>query len=214
MDSISYRHVFGNVFFSVRIINSKHLWCQYLKTVLKLSLKAQNKNFFEKSIARKVTNESWLGNIDSRSNHWFIFISLFFLPMAQEVFHVLLFRMTQSFTWQFHGDIQMKTHNSASTSLFGHQSLEGITVWIRSFLKLWELNSCSKPIIKNERNSWTGSKGSDIDNRWCIVVGEFLILFVLLLLFASTQISMIFQSCSLSYLDQSQSFISLWVPCW
>ena len=119
-----------------------------------------------------------------------------------------------AFPHDFHGNIQMKTHNSASTSLFGHQSLEGITVWIRSFLKLWELNSCSKPIIKNERNSWTGSKGSDIDNRWCIVVGEFLILFVLLLQFASTQIWMIFQSCSLSYLDQSQSFISLWVPCW
>ena len=52
----------------------------------KLCLKAKNKSFFEKSIARKLTNESWLGNIDSRSNHLFIFISLFVLPMAQEGF--------------------------------------------------------------------------------------------------------------------------------
>ena len=51
-----------------------------------LCLKAKNKSFFEKSIARKLTNESWLGNIDSRSNHLFIFISLFVLPMAQEGF--------------------------------------------------------------------------------------------------------------------------------
>ena len=51
----------------------------------KLCLKAENKSFFKKSIARKITNESWLGNIDSRSNHLFIFISLFFLPMAQEL---------------------------------------------------------------------------------------------------------------------------------
>ena len=75
--------------FSVRAIlydsyNMSHKWW-LIENDKKLCLKAKNKSFFEKSIARKLTNESWLGNIDSRSNHLFIFISLFFLPMAQEL---------------------------------------------------------------------------------------------------------------------------------
>ena len=76
--------LFSIIFSSHNSYNMSHmLW--FIENDKKLCLKAKNKSFFEKSIARKLTNESWLGNIDSRSNHLFILISLFFLPMAQEL---------------------------------------------------------------------------------------------------------------------------------
>ena len=88
VDSISFRLVFRHIFESW-LIQYESYYMSHIKWLIendkKLCLKAKNKSFFEKSIARKLTNESWLGNIDSRSNHLFIFISLFFLPMAQEL---------------------------------------------------------------------------------------------------------------------------------
>ena len=82
-DSISFRLVFYHLnesYYMNRALS------QHTENDKKLCLKAKNKLFFEKSIARKLTNESWLGNIDSRSNHLFILISLLFLPMAQDGF--------------------------------------------------------------------------------------------------------------------------------